>query len=98
MTRSLAYQWGRCPCGGEYEQRLVEVRMTVEGKPVRLSDVFQASCPTCGSRVYKAAQLARIEGMMKSERLDRTPIALGTDIGGQRRRFLQEPTRPLPPE
>jgi hypothetical protein len=71
MARSAAYNWGRCPCGGQYEHRLVEVKMTVEGKPVTLSDVFQGACPACGSRVYKAEQLARVEGTMKNEPLDR---------------------------
>jgi hypothetical protein len=70
MVRSAAYEWGQCPCGGQYVHRQVEVRMMVEGKPVTLSDVFQGACPTCGSRVYKAEQLARIEAIMKSNPLD----------------------------
>jgi hypothetical protein len=69
--RSAASQWGRCPCGGTYEQRVVDVNMTVDGKPVKLTDVLQGACPVCGSRVYKAEMLARIEAVMKSESLDR---------------------------
>jgi hypothetical protein len=71
MTQSASLQWGRCPCGGTYEQRVVDINMQVEGKPVRLTDVLQGACPNCGSRVYKAEMLARIEAAMKNESLDR---------------------------
>jgi hypothetical protein len=63
--------FGRCPCGGIYEQRVVEVKMNVDGNPVILTDVLQGACPNCGSRVYKAETLARIEATMKGESLDR---------------------------
>ena len=71
MMQSAASAWGRCPCGGTYEQRVVEINMTVEGKPVKLTDVLQGACPNCGSRVYKAEMLARIEAVLKNEPLDR---------------------------
>jgi YgiT-type zinc finger domain-containing protein len=71
MPRSAAFEWGRCPCGGQYEHRLIEVNMTVEGRRITLTDVPQGACPICGSRVYKAETLARIEGVMKNETLDR---------------------------
>lgn len=71
MPQSAAFEWGRCPCGGQYENRLVEVNMTIDGKRVTLTDVTQGACPNCGSRVYKAETLARIEGVMKHEPLDR---------------------------
>jgi YgiT-type zinc finger domain-containing protein len=71
MARSAALQWGRCPCGGQYENRLVEIKLTVEGKKLVLRDIPQGACPSCGSRVYKAETLARIEGVMKNEKLDR---------------------------
>jgi YgiT-type zinc finger domain-containing protein len=71
MPQSAAFEWGVCPCGGRYENRLVEVNMTVEGQKVTLTDVPQGACPNCGSRVYKAEMLARIEGAMKNEPLDR---------------------------
>jgi hypothetical protein len=71
MTRSAAYQWGRCPCGGTYEERVVEINMKVEGQVVQLTDVLQGACPNCGSRVYKAEMLGRIEAAMKNEPLDR---------------------------
>lgn len=60
--------YGRCPCTGQYENRFVEVRMTVGGKVVVLTDVPQGACPMCGSRVYKAEVLERIESLMKGER------------------------------
>jgi hypothetical protein len=50
---------------------MVEISMTVEQRPVKLTDVPQGFCPKCGGRVYKAETLARIEATMKSERLDR---------------------------
>ena len=59
--------YGRCPCGGAYEHRLVEVRMTVGGEPIVLTDVPQGACPLCGSRVYKAGVLEGIEALMRGE-------------------------------
>lgn len=57
--------YGKCPCGGTYENRTVEVRMTVEGQAVVLSDIPQGACPRCGSRVYKLDMLECIEAAMK---------------------------------
>jgi YgiT-type zinc finger domain-containing protein len=71
MIESAGNDWGRCPCSGEYEQRLVEVNLTVDGQRVTLTDVPQGACPNCGSRVYKAETLARIEGVLKNEPFDR---------------------------
>ena len=71
MSQSTAYEWGSCPCGGRYEHRPVEVDMTVAGQRITLTDVAQGGCPNCGSRVYKAETLARIEGVMKHELFDR---------------------------
>jgi YgiT-type zinc finger domain-containing protein len=65
-------EYGRCPCSGQYEQRYVEVRMTVNGKVVVLTDVPQGACPNCGSRVYKAEVLERIESLMKGEKVKRS--------------------------
>jgi YgiT-type zinc finger domain-containing protein len=59
-----AREFGRCPCGGTYEERMVEVRMTVGGEAIVLTDVPQGACPTCGSRVYKASTLEGIERLM----------------------------------
>jgi YgiT-type zinc finger domain-containing protein len=71
MIESAAFEWGRCPCGGYYETRMVEVKMNVAGRHIILTDVPQGVCANCGSRVYKAETLARIEGIMKNEPLDR---------------------------
>lgn len=57
--------FGRCPCTGVYERRTVEVRMTVAGEALVLSNVPQGLCPTCGSRIYKSAVLQEIERAMR---------------------------------
>lgn len=62
-------EYGRCPCRGSYANRYVEVRLTVGGKVVVLTDVPQGACPNCGSRVYKAEVLERIESLTKSQKL-----------------------------
>ncbi len=64
-------EYGRCPCSGQYENRAVEVRMTVNAKIVVLTNVPQGACPTCGSRVYKAEVLERIESLMKGQQFKR---------------------------
>ncbi|MBX5482286.1 MAG: hypothetical protein IRZ16_10685 [Myxococcaceae bacterium] len=64
-------EYGRCPCTGRYENRFVEVRLTVNGRVVVLTSVPQGACPTCGSRVYKAEVLNRIESLMKNERFSK---------------------------
>ncbi len=46
--------------------------MTVAGKAVVLSNVPQGACPLCGSRVYKAEVLERIEALMKGLKFGRT--------------------------
>jgi YgiT-type zinc finger domain-containing protein len=61
--------YGRCPCGGTYENRFVEVRLNVAGKTVVLTQVPQGACPNCGSRVYKGEVLERIESLMKQRRV-----------------------------
>ncbi len=54
---------GRCPCGGTYDDRAVEVRFSPPdgGEPVTLPDVPQGACSSCGSRVYAAGVLQRLE-------------------------------------
>lgn len=65
-------EYGRCLCSGKYENRSVEVRMTVAGKVVVLTKVPQGACPLCGSRVYKAEVLERIESLMKRLKVERS--------------------------
>lgn len=60
-------RYGRCPCSGTYEERSVEVRMTIAGTSVVLSDLPQGACPLCGSRIYKAGVLDAIEALMRSQ-------------------------------
>ena len=39
--------------------------MTIEGRPERIENVRQGVCNSCGSRVYDAETLERIESTMK---------------------------------
>jgi len=61
------YEYGRCGCGGFFETRFVEVRMTVNDEQVVLQEIPQGACPDCGSRVYKAEVLELIETIMAGE-------------------------------
>ena len=67
MGAQREIDYGRCPCGGFFENRSVEVRMTVSGRMIVLPSVPQGSCPVCASRVYKADVLERIESIMRGE-------------------------------
>jgi YgiT-type zinc finger domain-containing protein len=66
MSWTGAREHGVCTCGGHFERRAVEVRMTVAGEVVVLPDVPQGACPVCGARVYKRDVLERIEQLMRS--------------------------------
>jgi YgiT-type zinc finger domain-containing protein len=70
MPHVMAYDYGRCPCSGIFENRAVEVSMTAGGESIVIPSVPQGVCPLCGSRVYKTEVLARIESVMKRERYD----------------------------
>jgi hypothetical protein len=59
--------FGRCPCSGVYDQRFVEVRLTVDQEVIVLTDVSQGACPLCGSRVYKLSVLEEIERTMRGD-------------------------------
>ncbi len=72
----MAVEFGTCPCGGRYETRFVEVRMTARNPPVVLTGIVQGACPQCGSRVYKRDVLERIESLMRGEDV---ALSLGTD-------------------
>jgi YgiT-type zinc finger domain-containing protein len=61
----VAPDYGRCPCSGVYERRVVEVNMTVDGEQILLEGVPQGACPLCGSRVYKQVVLNAIETVMR---------------------------------
>jgi hypothetical protein len=59
---------GTCPCSGTYEERLVEVRIAREPEPLVLSSLPQQVCTSCGSRVYPAPVLSRIEAAWHATR------------------------------
>lgn len=65
------HNYGRCPCSGTYANRYVEVRLTVNGKVIVLTNVPQGACSNCGSRVYKAEVLERLELLMKGQKVRR---------------------------
>jgi hypothetical protein len=71
MAESIVQAYGRCPCGGHYQPRIVEVRMQVGGRPVLLEEIPQGACLNCGSRVYKAGILELVDSVLKGETLDR---------------------------
>ena len=56
-------QWRRCPCGGTYEDRQVNVTMTAER--IVVGPLPQRTCPECGTRVYRLDVLQRIESIFK---------------------------------
>ncbi|MFC8131952.1 FHIPEP family type III secretion protein [Streptomyces sp. NPDC057302] len=60
--------YGRCPCGGRYEERRVDVGFTRTHDGTRhvLSDIPQGVCTLCGARVYKLAVLQRIEAVKRA--------------------------------
>jgi YgiT-type zinc finger domain-containing protein len=58
--------YGPCVCGhGRYTVHMVEVRMTIDGEMVTLTDVPQGRCPACGTRVYKRGVLESIEALFR---------------------------------
>lgn len=67
---------GRCPCGGEFADRWVDVRLAAEEPPdadrslpaLELDGVAQGVCSSCGSRVYHVSVLNRIEQALKGWR------------------------------
>lgn len=59
LPRPPSYDYGRCPCGGSYESKIVEV--TFDDADVVLTDVPQGRCPGCGGHIYKARVLECIE-------------------------------------
>jgi hypothetical protein len=58
---TLGSAYGKCLCGGDLDETLVEVRFSAVTPSQVLRDVPQASCPLCGTRIYKSAVLERIE-------------------------------------
>jgi YgiT-type zinc finger domain-containing protein len=63
----LSIEYGDCPCSGRYENLAVDIRVSVAGHIEELREVPQGSCPLCGSRVYKADVIERLDGLLKSK-------------------------------
>jgi YgiT-type zinc finger domain-containing protein len=57
--------YGRCPCSGVFEHRTREVSLTAGKQPIVITHVPQGACPLCGSQVYKADILERIEALYR---------------------------------
>jgi YgiT-type zinc finger domain-containing protein len=68
IVTGMATEYGRCPCSGRYERRLVDVHFN--GGQVVLPNVPQGACPVCGSRVYNSAVLGWIEAAFLRSRQD----------------------------
>jgi len=68
-VKTIGSNYGSCPCGGTFEETVVEVRFTAVTPPQSLRDVPQAACPLCGTRVYKSAVLERIEAAYTAAQL-----------------------------
>ena len=67
MDSHLMPDFGVCPCGGQYNVKLVDIRFTANPSMQReLLDMPQGECPRCGSRVYTLADMQRIESVMRS--------------------------------
>ena len=60
----------RCPCGGHYEKRTVDVRFARSPEPVVLTGVEQCACSQCGGRVYAMETLERLEALHRGELAD----------------------------
>ncbi len=58
------FDYGQCPCTGNYEHRLIEVDVVVAQQNVVLTNIPQGECPLCGSQVYKMQVMERIETLM----------------------------------
>ena len=80
----------RCPCGGHYEDGVVEVRLGHGDDVVVLADVFHGACQSCGGRVYPVETLERVESVHRREPVDRL---LGR-ISGPSLPGVPEPPRP----
>jgi hypothetical protein len=69
MPASMGRDFGGCRCGSRFDDREVEVRFPLE-EPVELDSVPQGLCPNCGSRVYKAEMLERLEAIFTAAPID----------------------------
>ncbi|SEL52624.1 MULTISPECIES: hypothetical protein [Stigmatella] len=66
-TGGSEYDYGRCPCTGQYAQHLIEVELAVAQRTVVLTNIPQGECVVCSSQVYKMQIMERLETLMRSE-------------------------------
>jgi len=59
------WEYGSCLCSGFLDRQSVELPMIVAGRPAVISAVPQGRCEACGSRVYKAGDLAVLEALLR---------------------------------
>ncbi|MEU5958603.1 hypothetical protein [Streptomyces sp. NPDC047525] len=69
MTETTSVWYGRCPCGGAYRDRSIDVPIRSTTFPLVITDVGQGSCLLCDSRVYKASTLLMVEASTTEESL-----------------------------
>ena len=62
---SAAPEFGNCPCGGRFETKFVDVKMTARDGPVTLNGIPQGHCSRCHSCVYRRADLTHIENVYR---------------------------------
>jgi len=65
VTPQTVADYGKCPCGGVYQRKLVDVTATVQGESATMTDVPQGACPMCGSVVYKTITLEEVEAFVR---------------------------------
>lgn len=78
LPRPRAYDFGRCPCGGSYEPKLIEVPF--HDQDVVLTDVPQGVCPVCGAHTYKAGVLDCLERLYSGRELASEPHPLEAGV------------------
>jgi len=70
MMASAVVDWGRCICAQALQHEWIDVPRTVDGRPAPLTDVPRGRCVACGSRVYRAESLGRVEAVLKGRASD----------------------------
>ena len=66
MTSWIDFSTADCPCGGKYGHRPPRIALTAEQQEELFTEVAQGVCGKCGSYVYHAETLERVESAMKS--------------------------------
>jgi len=71
VTSWIDFSTADCPCGGKYDHHAIRISLTAEQQDELFTKVAQGVCGTCGSRVYHAETLERVESAMKRRSPDR---------------------------